>query len=246
MPVFFIHSTQVEDEKITITDPLFSHLSKSLRTRPGDPLILNDERGRRYHTIILQITKHLIHSKILGIQESSPCSTPFITLAQAILKGEKMGWVIQKATELGVHTFAPLITERVILRMSSTHAAGYQERWDRIALEAAQQSERWDVPTILPPQKFQEFLQQEDKGITIMLAERQEKISLPLSKIPLSSEVQSEITVVIGPEGGWTNEELQTALFRGFSLATLGQGILRAETASLASLAILQARLNFL
>lgn len=246
MPVFFIHSTQVEDEKITIPDPLASHLSKSLRTRSGDHLILNDERGKRYHTIVLQITRERIHSKILSIQESAPCSTPFITLAQAILKGEKMGWVIQKATELGIRAFVPLITERVVSRVSSKHVAGWQERWERIALEAAQQSERWDVPTILPPQRFTDFLQQEDKGIMIVLAERQEKISLPLTKIPLSSKVQGEITVITGPEGGWTNAELQTALFRGASFATLGKGILRAETASLASLAILQARLNYL
>jgi 16S rRNA (uracil1498-N3)-methyltransferase len=128
--------------------------------------------------------------------------------------------------------------------VSSTNAASFLERWDRIALEAAQQSERWNVPTILPVQKFQEFLQREKEGITIMLAERQKNVSL--SKIPLPSEIQGGITVVIGPEGGWTQEELQSAQSRSFSFAKLGEGILRAETASLASLAILQARLNYL
>ena len=244
MPVFFIHSTQVEDERITIAGPLFSHLSKSLRTRPGNPLILNDERGRRYHTTIFQITKQVIHSKILYTQESPPSSTPSITLAQALLKGEKMGWVIQKATELGIHTFAPLITARVIPRVNPSHTASYQERWDRIALEAAQQSEQWNVPTILPLQMFQGFLQREYEGMTIILAERQEGVSLP--KIPLPSEIREGITLVIGPEGGWTEEERQTAQSRNFSFATLGHGILRAETASLASIAILQARLNYL
>jgi 16S rRNA (uracil1498-N3)-methyltransferase len=243
MPVFFIHSTQVEGERVTIADPLFSHLSKSLRTRPGEPLTLNDERGRRYHTTILQITKHVIHLKVLCIQDSPSSSTPSITLAQALLKGEKMGWVIQKSTELGIHAFAPLITERVIPRISPTNADSYQERWDRIALEAAQQSERWNVPTIFPLQTFKEFLDREDEGITIMLAERQEYASL--SKIPLPS-IQGGITVLIGPEGGWTKDELHTAQSRGLSFATLGQGILRAETACLASLAILQARVNYL
>jgi len=244
MPVFFIHSTQVEDERVIIADPLFSHLSKSLRTRVGDPLILNDERGRRYHTTILQITKHVIHSKILCIQEPTPSSTPSITLAQALLKGEKMSWVIQKATELGIQNFVPLITERVIPRVSPKNSASHQERWERIALEASQQSERRNVPMILPIQMFEEFLQREDEGATIMLAERQENISL--SKIPLPSDIQGGITVVVGPEGGWTKEELQTAQSRGYSFATLGQGILRAETASLASLAILQSRVNYL
>jgi len=244
MPVFFIRSTQVEDDRVVIGDPLFTHLAKSLRMRPGDPLILNDEQGRRYQTTISQVTKHGIHSNIFSIQAPSPTSVPSITLAQALLKGEKMGWVIQKATELGIHTIAPLITNRVIPRVSSTNAASFLERWDRIALEAAQQSERWNVPTILPVQKFQEFLQREKEGITIMLAERQKNVSL--SKIPLPSEIQGGITVVIGPEGGWTQEELQSAQSRSFSFAKLGEGILRAETACLASLAILQARLNYL
>ena len=202
MPVFFIHSTQVENDRVTLSDPLFSHLSKSLRTRPGDPLILNDERGYRYHTTILQITNHTIQSKIRFIQQPQPLSTPPITLAQALLKGEKMGWIVQKATELGIHTIVPLITERVIPRVTPPNTGNYQKRWDRIALESAQQSERWNMPMILPLQSFQEFLQRKEKGTTIMLAERQENVSL--SKISLPSDIQVGITVVIGPEGGWT------------------------------------------
>ncbi|WNM62989.1 16S rRNA (uracil(1498)-N(3))-methyltransferase [Candidatus Nitrospira neomarina] len=244
MPVFFIHSTQVDDERITISDPLFSHLSKSLRMRPGDQLILNDERNCRYHTTILQITKQAIYSTVLSIQESPLSSTTPITLAQAILKGEKMAWVIQKATELGVHALVPLITERVIPRVSPSHATNYQERWDRIALEAAQQSERWSVPKILPIQTFQDFLRQKNKGIQIMLAERQEKASL--STIALPSDDPNGISVFIGPEGGWTKEEREIAKNLNVVFATLGQGILRAETASLASLVILQARLKYL
>lgn len=244
MPVFFINSTQVEDEKVNIVDPLLSHLSKSLRTKPGDHLILNDERGRRYRTIISHVTKRALQTKIVSIQEAPPSSTPSVILAPALLKGEKMGWVIQKATELGVHTLAPLITERVIPNVSPTHAAKYQERWSRIALEAAQQSERWKVPEILPLQRFQDFFQRVPEGIRIMLVERQETVSI--STIPLPSVVHAGIWVLIGPEGGWTTEEIRTAKSINITFATLGQGILRAETASLASLAILQARLHYL
>ena len=244
MPVFFIHSTQVEDGRVTIPDPLFSHLSKSLRMRPGDPLILNDEENRRYQTTILQITKQAIYSTVLSIQECPLSSTIPITLAQAILKGEKMAWVIQKATELGVNALAPLITERVIPRVSPVQAANCQERWERIALEAAQQSERWSIPKILPIQTFQEFLRQKNKGIQIMLAERQEKALL--STMDLPPDNLNGITVFIGPEGGWTREEREKAKNLNVVFASLGHGILRAETASLASLVILQAKLNYL
>jgi 16S rRNA (uracil1498-N3)-methyltransferase len=244
MPVYFIHSTQVEDETITVTGPLFSHLSKSLRTKPGDSLIFNDERGRRYFTIVLHIAKHLIQSKILDVQDPPAPFTPAITLAQALLKGEKMGWVIQKATELGVQTLAPLMTERVIPRVSPLHSHSHQKRWQRIALEAAQQSERWHLPNILPLQGMEEFLRREQKGLTIFLIERQKKPSL--SKIPLPLNVQNDIAVIIGPEGGWTQKEVQTAEAQNCSLVTLGQNILRAETASLAALVILQSRLQCL
>ena len=159
MSVFFIHSTDIVDGVVKITDPLLNHLSKSLRTKSGDFLLFNDEQRRRYHTTVVQITKHILHATIQQV-EDHPCSThPPLILAQAILKGEKMGWVIQKATELGVSAIVPLATDRVILRLSEKQEDTHQARWRRIALEAAQQSERWTLPTIFPLQTFQQFLE---------------------------------------------------------------------------------------
>jgi 16S rRNA (uracil1498-N3)-methyltransferase len=113
MPVFFIHSQDVADGVVTITDPLLSHIAKSLRAKAGDSLLFNDNQGHRYQTTVDQVTKQALQATIQQM-ESPPLSTrPTITLAQALLKGEKMGWVIQKATELGVSAIIPLITDRV-------------------------------------------------------------------------------------------------------------------------------------
>ena len=228
---------------VTIIDPLFGHLSKSLRVCSGDSLLLNDENGRRYHTIIRQITKHTIQTEIQRLQDRPPSSCTPVFLVQALLKGEKMGWIIQKATELGVHSILPVITERSIPRMSPKQVNHHHERWGRIALEAAQQSERWTLPTISPLQTIQEFFLAPLTGMPIMLTERVQAESL--TTIPLSSERKDGIAVMIGPEGGWSPEEVATAKSHHTSLASLGQGILRAETASLAALAILQARLKY-
>ena len=243
MSVFFIHSTDVGNGVVNITDPLLSHISKSLRSKAGDSLLFNDDHGRRYHTTVVQITKHTLQATIQQV-EDPPCSThPPLILAQALLKGEKMGWVIQKATELGVSAILPLITDRVILKLSGKQEETHQARWKRIALEAAQQSERWTLPTILPLQTFSQFLQSPQHSQLIFMAERSEGPSL--LTLPCSSEkFGAKVTVIVGPEGGWSTNELESAQSHNWAFASFGKEILRAETASLAALAILQARLH--
>ena len=242
MPVFFIHSTDVGNGAIRIGDPLLSHLSKSLRTKVGDKLIFNDDQGRRYHASITHITKKSLEASIDQIQDHTSSTTRPLILGQALLKGEKMGWVIQKATELGVSAIVPLMTDRVIVKLSEKQREGHQMRWNRIAREAAQQSERWTLPTILPLQTFQKFSQTVKDTQVIFMAEREQ--SAPLLTIPFDSDESSKnLTLMVGPEGGWSTDEVQTARAKEWAFASFGKEILRAETASLAALAILHARL---
>jgi len=241
MPVFFIHSQDVVDGVVTITDPLLTHISKSLRAKLGDALIFNDNQGHRYHTTVSHITKQALQATIQQVEDPPLSTRPLLTLAQALLKGEKMGWVIQKATELGVSAIVPLITDRVILKLSGNQGETHHARWIRIALEAAQQSERWSLPTILPIQTFQQFLESPRQNPAIFLAEREEGASL--LTIPCAKEQSgAEVTVIIGPEGGWSPGEVEAAQSHNWTFASFGKEILRAETASLAALAILQAR----
>ena len=243
MPVFFIYSQNVEDGIVSITDPLLTHISKSLRAKPGDSLLFNDYQGHRYHTIVKQITKQTLKAVIQHIESPSPSTHPPLVLAQALLKGEKMGWVIQKATELGVAVIIPLITDRVILKLTGNQEKTYHARWKRIALEAAQQSERWTLPTILPVQTFHQLLQASKEKHNIFMAEREEGASL--LTVPCSTEQsEAEVRVIIGPEGGWSAEEVKAAQSHNYTFTSFGKEILRAETASLAALAILQARFN--
>ena len=152
-----------------------------------------------------------------------------------------MGWVIQKATELGASTIIPLITDRVILKLAGKQEEAHRARWQRISLEAAQQSERWTLPNIPPLQTFQQFLEAPRESHPIFMAEREKGASL--LTVPISKEKPvHEITVMIGPEGGWSPKEVEAAQSGNCAFASFGSEILRAETASLAALAILQTR----
>ena len=154
-----------------------------------------------------------------------------------------MGWAIQKATELGADTIIPLHTERVIAKVRHNQASAMVARWGRIGLEAAQQSERWTLPDIQSVCSFDEFLVRfEDFPYKLILAER--STGSRISQQALPSNSVSQIVIAVGPEGGWSAEELSAAEAARFSYTTLGQHILRAETASMAALAILQSRLQ--
>jgi 16S rRNA (uracil1498-N3)-methyltransferase len=245
MPVFFIRSTDIKGSVVSLSAPLSLHVSKSLRIQPGQIIVLGDELRRRHRATVKQYEKEHVVAEIQETQFGPEAEMPPVILGQSILKSEKMTWVIQKATELGVNRIIPLLTERVIPRLRSAQATRHQERWQRIALEAAQQSERWDVPTVSAVQTFGEFCANlRPKEFSLILVGREPRASL--YSIPFPTHWNENLTLLVGPEGGWTEAELTEAEKRGCRKVSLGSRILRAETATLATLSILQARLGHL
>lgn len=243
MPVFFIHSTDIHDDILSIPPTLSAHLYKSLRIRQGDTIKVGDEQRRRYLVKITHIESSQTMAQILDTQSSRTPTSPTLILGQAILKGDRMNWAIQKATELGVSTIIPVLSARVVVRLESRQARTHQERWQRIALEAAQQAERWEVPTIKPPCQMRKFLSDStDSDVKSLLVERQADQGITAIEVPAGPE--RRLTLAVGPEGGWTQDEILAAQECGFRTVSLGPRILRAETAALASLTILQSRLG--
>ena len=240
MPVFFIPSSRVRDGIITITDPLLGHLRKSLRVAAGDELHVGDGEGRRYRIRLMTVTGREIQGQVLEQRIAPARRHPSVMLGQAILKGDRMDWVIQKATELGVTAIAPLVSDRVIARPRTERIAVQQERWQRIALEAAQQAERWEVPIIHAPEAVETWLARVQEHARLMLVERVE--ARPLSATPLPEGPHAAITLCIGPEGGWTEAEKNAGREHGFTPVVLGPHILRAETAAIAAVTIVQSR----
>jgi len=239
MPVFFISSKSITNTRLIIEGPLFDHLTKSLRFREGDQLIVCDETRKRHHVQIQNVKKSALEGEIRRTENGPPRLGTKIILGQAMLKGDHMNWAIQKATELGVDTIVPLLTERVIIRPKADRYHSLQERYSRIALDAAQQSERWEVPDISPPTTLADFLEKFCHApVRCMLAERE---NLPgLGSLQLDKNFTEEVVLVVGPEGGWTLEEQQDAQRYDFTRISLGPSILRGETAPLAALSIVQ------
>jgi len=243
MSTFFVAPDAVTPPTIRMTGDLLHHLRDSLRLHPGTMLTLNDGCGNRYRVEVTQVSSQAIDSRIIDQQIESGHKTSPIVLGQALIKGDKMDWVIQKATELGVDTIVPLHSTHSVIKLNPTRLEHQRSRWERIARDAAQQSERWTIPTIADPMDIagicHHYAAAPVKGI---LAER--SIGPSLATIPLPQDHQHSIVLLVGPEGGWAPEEQRLAQELGFIPLTLGPRILRAETAAIAALSILQSRLD--
>jgi 16S rRNA (uracil1498-N3)-methyltransferase len=242
MPAFFVSSEAIVPPAVRITGPLLRHLRESLRLHPGERLTVTDDRGLRYRAEIAEVTSQALIGRILETIPAPPKTTPSIALAQSLLKGEKMDWVIQKATELGVDRIVPILATHSVVRPRTDRIEHQLARWQRIALEAAQQSERWSLPAIDEPVATSQLLTRSTSATSkIVLAERSSGVSL--STVPLPGR-GGDVWLLIGPEGGWDDEELGQVLQHGYTAVTLGPRILRAETAAIAAISVLQSRLG--
>lgn len=228
----------IEKERITKAIPLRNrevrYLVRVLRLQEGDELEVFNGLGGRYKARLIEEGRGW-YLEILEELEAEEGSEMKIVLGQGLLKGEKMKWVIQKATELGVSEIVPVVTERSVPVYEEESLDLKLSRWQRIAEEASRQSNRAHVPFIGKPITLPEFVQT-SKDFKIALWEKAVK---PLGEV-LPQGIIKGITVLIGPEGGLTEREAVVLEEGGFTLCTLGRHILRAETASLAVVSILQ------
>jgi len=242
MPAFFVSSSDIRETQITLTGDLCHHVRASLRVKPGEDLWLTDEQRRRYRVRVTHVSQQAVTTEILE-QRQGPVETgPPLLLAQALLKGDHMDWVVQKASELGVRTILPLVSRHGVVRPQSDRIAAQVARWQRIATEAAQQSEQWQPPQVLEPLESRRFFSTHKATCSLLLAERHEATAL--ARIPLPSLSSEQLTVIIGPEGGWAEEEIALALAQHCQAVSLGSCILRAGTAAVAALSIVQSRLG--
>ena len=242
MPVYFIQSTQVSGQQIQITGELAHHLGKVLRLKTGEALVV-DENRRRYQVALNKVSADEILAQILSIQDSENGSPFKIILAQALLKNPKMDWVIQKATELGMSELVPVVTEHTVVRPSKDRSAHQQKRWSKIAKEASQQSNRVELPKVSSMVSFTDLCNQffpVDLKLIFWEGEPEAPIHTHLQSYP---KIRS-VLMVVGPEGGFSPHELNQALKAGFKPTSLGKRTLRAETASLAALTVLQYELG--
>ncbi|HAM51738.1 MAG TPA: 16S rRNA (uracil(1498)-N(3))-methyltransferase [Nitrospiraceae bacterium] len=225
---------------ITITGEKARYLSTVLRCKEGDELIIFDARGVSHKAIIKGIAKREVLAEVTEVLTSDTESSLTLILVQGLLKGEKMELVIQKTTELGVKEILPAITERSQVRETRKIA-----RWRKIAEDASRQSGRTCVPVIHNPMPFAHIFAHPSyacgPGISpggglIFWEKGGNKIVDALATVKRGNSC----VIAIGPEGGFTGEEVAIANSGGLRITTLGNRILRAETAAVAATAILQ------
>ena len=222
------------DQTVTLWMDEARHLRDVLRLKAGDEVYVFDGRGREFRCRIDSVSRHAAQLHIEAeVEPAKPESHLQLYLCVALLKGEKFDLVVQKATELGVSKVTPLITRYADIHLrDESDAAKRISRWQRIALEAAKQSGRALVPEITAPVAFDSVAVE---GLGVMFSERGGEALESLAK-----HTPTAVTALVGSEGGWSEEELESAQARNFHVITLGGRILRAETAAITVTALLQ------
>ena len=217
----------------TITGEDAAHIIKSLRMKQGETLTICDSKEVRHDCIIESITGGEVEARVT---DSYPCDNEpgtFVTLYQALAKGDKMDFIIQKAVELGVKEIVPVLTDRCVSRPDEKSMKKKIERWNKIALQAAQQSRRGAVPKVQPLMKLEQAAKA--AGDTAVVC--YELGGSPLGD--LTEKRQEKLSLFIGSEGGFESSEIAIILSHGGECATLGSRILRAETAPIAALSVI-------
>jgi len=231
MPRLFLSEFDPHSGLISITGEKARYLATVLRCRPGDPLFIHDDAGNAYSAKILVVSGKEVTAELIEKIDFQAESHLHITLLQGVLKGEKMDLVVQKATELGVKEIVPVITGRCQVR--ETRKVG---RWRKIAVEAARQAGRNSVPLIRETIEF-EKLGSVDPAEGIIFWEQG---GGDFRDVLGEFKGCEKISLFTGPEGGFSETEIEAASVKGFRRATLGRRILRAETAAIAAVAIAQ------
>jgi 16S rRNA (uracil1498-N3)-methyltransferase len=228
---FYAPKENFNKDKITLSLEETRHLRDVLRLCEGAKINIFDGEGKEFLCEIETIAKKETILKIVGeVAPSSPESDLDLTLAVALLKGEKFDLVIQKAVELGVTKFIPMNTKRADVKLKDSEKK--LERWQKIALEAAKQCGRAKLMQIELPQDFTKLIKSSE-GAKILFSERN---GAGFAKI----KADKKITAFVGPEGGWDDSEIESASANGCQIITLGGRILRAETAVITISILLQ------
>lgn len=236
---FYVPRDSIQERNATLPPSQAHHLRDVMRIKAGEVVEIFDGTGRGYLGEV-----ELKNSKVLisGLRSLPPEESLIrVVLAAALVKSSKFEWMLQKATELGVDEFIPLKTSRSEIRVSESKILARMERWNRIVQEASKQSRRLSAPQIHAPLSFSDFLETVgDYSCTKLLFH--ENAGDPWKFDP--GILSDHVLLCIGPEGGWENREIEAASQAGCQIFSLGSRILRAETAAVAAVSVIQYHVN--
>lgn len=229
---FFVSPSFISDGKVRIEGDDVKHITKVLRLKCGDTISVCDGNKNDYICTISETLKDCVVADIAETMQNKNESSVCITLYQGLPKGDKMDYIIQKCVELGVVRIVPVAMKRSVVKPSV--ASSKALRWQRIALEAAKQCIRGIVPVVDEPVSFDAMLSQISQ-MNLAVLPYENEVDGKLKKVLEKNKEAKDIAVIIGPEGGFEEEEVQNAIKSGAHAVTLGPRILRCETAPVAT-----------
>ncbi len=237
MDRFFVPPGLLQSEHVELGGELSHRLRHVLRLRAGDRVVLFDGSGLEYEVALDDTDGPSIGATVLSRREGTPEPRVRVVLYQSVVKGDRFDWLLEKGTEIGVSRFVPLLSRRAVVRPSPERSER-TERWQRIITEAAEQCGRSRLPELAPVMRLDEALATAE-GLRLFPWEREKKTSLRQALRESSSEDKppAVVSIFIGPEGGFTQDESDAAAAAGARSVSLGPRILRSETAGILAVA---------
>jgi 16S rRNA (uracil1498-N3)-methyltransferase len=233
IPRIYTQQNLLSGEQLNLEETASHHLSKVLRMQTGRELILFNGAGGEFAATINEVTKKFV-TVTIGEHSLDNRESPLeLELAIGISRGERFDWVLQKATELGVTKITPLITERTEVKIGGERQDKLMDRWQQILISACEQCQRNLLPVLSAPVQISAWLPEVISEQRFVLHHRDSQ------KLPAAQQPQS-VTLLIGPEGGLSEREIDQALVQNFKALTLGPRVLRTETAPVAAISLVQ------
>jgi 16S rRNA (uracil1498-N3)-methyltransferase len=237
---FFAPSLDPGDEMVLLPRDEGEHLRRVLRLGVGDTVSVFDGRGHEWIAKIASVLRRDVRVQLVSRAEAAAEPQVAITVAQAVLKGDKMDDVIRDAVMLGVAAIQPIVTKRTEVTVAALVRGARLDRWRRVALASVKQSRRAVLPDIRLPLTLETVLEEPAAALRLMLIEPSAVAAVePLSAIQ-KRPPPSDATLFIGPEGGWTEQEWTAARAHGIHLVTIGRRTLRADAVPVAAISVLQ------
>lgn len=237
---FFAPALDPGDETVLLPRDEAEHLSRVLRLGVGDTVAIFDGRGHEFLARVVSAARREVRVQLLSRVEPAAEPPVPLTLAQAVLKADKMDDVVRDAVMLGVAAIQPLITKRSETTVAALTRGARRDRWTRVALASVKQSRRATFPDIRGPLTLEAYLTEPRPPLSLMFIEPGAGVSAPSLAVLRGRPAPSEAAVLVGPEGGWDEEEWTAAQAIGVELVTLGHRTLRADAVPIAAISILQ------
>lgn len=237
---FFVDTIIPTSGVVSITGKEAGHISTVLRMKPGDPLLLADGKGNVFEATIETSHHREVEVRLNKSISPLPSSPVEINLCLAVIKSRPMDYVIRKTTELGTSSITPFYSERTVTRIKKGHVPNKMHHWREIMKSACKQCGRLTLPVLKPPVPFQDLIKdaQGKTDLKILLWENEDKAEV--KNVLRSARPPCHVLAIVGPEGGFTMHEIHLAREGGFQTISMGNRILRTETAAVSLISIIQ------